>query len=124
MPGETLVRGGAEGLQEVEVNRPYRLLQILTLRCEAASELLSRELDESLPGLERAALAGHLLVCRSCRLFRRQLRQLTASIRQLDRDPAQATARSNDSALSPEARQRIARSMSLSTGTDSTESTS
>ena len=50
-----------------------RLLQILTLHCDAASELASRELDERLPRLERAALWCHLLVCHSCRRFRRQI---------------------------------------------------
>ncbi len=119
-----MVRGGADGVQEVDVNRPNRLLQILTLRCEAASELISRELDESLPALERAALAGHLLACRSCRLFRRQLRQITDSIRHRDRDPSSVPTSSGEGALSPEARQRIAHAMSLSTGTDSPESTS
>ena len=36
---------------------PHRLLQILTLRCEAASELTSRRLDEPLPLPERLACA-------------------------------------------------------------------
>ena len=45
-------------------------LRVLTLRCEEASALLSYELDDSLPRLDRVALLCHLLVCRSCRRFR------------------------------------------------------
>ena len=49
------------------------VLKILTLRCEEASLLASREIDEPLGLAERVALCGHSLVCRSCRRLRRQL---------------------------------------------------
>ena len=52
---------------------PRRLLNILTLRCAAASELASRAMDEPLGFPERLALRGHWLVCSPCRLFRDQL---------------------------------------------------
>ena len=52
------------------MSRLNSLLRVLTLHCEAASELSSRELDESLPRLDRAALLCHVLACRSCLRFR------------------------------------------------------
>ena len=56
-------------------------LRVLTLRCEAASELSSRELDDLLPCLDRAALLCHLLACRSCRRFRVQVRLIRKAVR-------------------------------------------
>ena len=75
MPGETLVCRHARRVEEDPVIHSNGLLFILTLRCEAASELASRELDEALPRVERAALWCHLLACRSCRRFRKHLRR-------------------------------------------------
>jgi predicted anti-sigma-YlaC factor YlaD len=91
------------------MSRSLGLLRILTLRCESASELTSRELDEPLGGLERAALWGHLLVCRSCRRFRGQMRVIRTALRLRDRRPRAAAA--EDEALSQEARHRIARAL-------------
>jgi hypothetical protein len=86
-----------------------RFLQILTLRCEGASELSSRELDEPLRTLERVALWGHLLACASCRRFHRQIRLIRRAARLRDRMPA-ARDREDD-VLSSEARDRIARAI-------------
>jgi hypothetical protein len=85
------------------LNGPFR---VLTLHCEEASALLSRELDDSLPRLDRAALLCHLLVCRSCRRFRAQIRL----IRKAHRRRAQllSEADSPEDRLSAEARARIA----------------
>jgi hypothetical protein len=85
------------------------LRQILTLRCEAASELASRELDEPLSRLEALALWGHLLACASCRHFRRQIRLIREAARLRDRSPAGPL--TDDDALSHEARRRIARAI-------------
>ena len=63
------------------MSRLKTLVRVLTLRCEAASELLSRELDDSLPLLDRAALVCHLLACRSCRRFRVQVRLIHKAAR-------------------------------------------
>jgi predicted anti-sigma-YlaC factor YlaD len=79
-----------------------RIGWILTLRCESASELLSRRLDEPLGLAERLAVHGHLLSCRHCRRFRRQLRFLGAALSHHAHDT------SRDDTLSPEARTRIA----------------
>jgi hypothetical protein len=91
------------------MSRTNGLLQILTLHCESASELSSRELDEPLGGLERAALWGHLLVCRSCRRFRGQIRLIRTALRLRDRLPSGAEP--EVAVLSEEARHRIARAI-------------
>ena len=88
---------------------PERLLQILTLKCEGASSLTSRELDEPLGLPELIAVRGHLLVCRSCRRFRRQLLFLRLALQRqnarLEQDGFE------QDALSPEARARIERAL-------------
>jgi predicted anti-sigma-YlaC factor YlaD len=86
---------------------PERLLQILTLKCEGASSLTSRELDEPLSVPELLAVRGHLLVCRSCRRFRRQLLFLRLAVQRQNARLEQAGAEQD--ALSPEARVRIER---------------
>ena len=88
------------------MSRLNGLVQILTLRCEAASELLSRELDEPLPRLDRAALVCHLLACTSCRRFRKQIRVIREAVRRRERILVDDDA--NEGLLSSEARNRIA----------------
>jgi hypothetical protein len=88
---------------------PERLLQILTLKCEAASSLTSQEIDEPLGLPELLAVRGHLLVCRSCRRFRRQLQFLRLALHRqnarLEQDEFE------QDILSPEARARIERAL-------------
>jgi hypothetical protein len=91
------------------MSRLNGFLSILTLRCEAASELSSRAMDESLPRLDRAALFCHLLACRSCRRFRKQIRTIREAVRHRERMLVETEA--NDGLLSTEARQRIARAI-------------
>lgn len=52
------------------------LARILTIRCEPVSDLISHQLDERLGVTDRLALEGHLIVCKSCRQLREQLRWL------------------------------------------------
>jgi hypothetical protein len=85
------------------------LLQILTLRCEDASALSSRELDEALPRLERLALRCHLMLCRSCRRYRRQIGLIRQVVRR--RDQLLVEGAPNEHILSDEARNRIARAI-------------
>ena len=91
------------------MSRSNGLRQVLTLRCEAASELASREMEEPLSRLERLALWGHLLACASCRHFRRQIGLLRTASRLRDRSPAGPLP--DDDALSHEARVHIARAI-------------
>jgi hypothetical protein len=88
------------------MNWPSRLRKILTLRCEEASVLSSRELDEPLDLTDRLALWGHLLVCRSCQRFRRQLHLLRQALRR--REASRLDAEVLAEGLSVDARRRIA----------------
>ena len=87
------------------MSRLTRLLQVLTLRCEGASELASRELDEDLPRVDRVSLLCHVLVCNSCRRFRKQIRVIRESVSRRDAFAAISTAK--EVYLSSEARHRI-----------------
>ena len=93
------------------MNWPKDLIQILTIRCEEASFLTSRELDEPATLAEKLALRGHILVCRSCRRFRRQLLFLQAALHRRSADPEGAAA--GQDVLSPEARDRIEKAILL-----------
>jgi hypothetical protein len=86
-----------------------QLLKILTLRCEEASVLTSRELDEPLGLAERLAVRSHTLVCGSCRRFRRQVQFLRAAL--IRRDAAALEDGPGPDTLSPEARVRIKRAL-------------
>jgi predicted anti-sigma-YlaC factor YlaD len=81
------------------------LIQILTLHCDGASELASRELDEPLHLVERLALYGHLISCRACREFRYQIRKLHELSSAMDRTPSESAP--GEETLSPEAHARI-----------------
>ncbi len=84
------------------------LLQVLTLRCERASELSSQEMDGPLSTLERLALCGHLLLCVSCRRFRGQTQLIRAAVRRRQRSLDDEQGGIGDGSLSAEARRRIA----------------
>ena len=88
------------------MSRLNSLLRVLTIRCEAASELSSRELDDSLPRPDRAALLCHVLACRSCLRFRAQVRLIRKAVRR--RAQLLAETDSTNGRLSAEARYRIA----------------
>jgi len=86
-----------------------QLVRILMLRCEGASELASRELDEPLGPGERLAMWGHLLACGSCRRFRRQVRFLRRALR--DRHARPGETEDGRESLSPVAKARIERAL-------------
>ena len=91
------------------MSRREGLLWALTLRCKTASELLSRELDEPLNGMEWLGVRGHLISCRSCRRFRRQIQWIRMAIR--IRNESHTNSEAEDAALTEEARRRIARAI-------------
>ncbi len=49
------------------------IYKILTLRCDESARLLSAEKEIKLRRAERIALRMHLLGCRACRRYKRQL---------------------------------------------------
>ncbi|SFL10099.1 hypothetical protein SAMN05216302_103137 [Nitrosomonas aestuarii] len=73
------------------------------LNCKQASLLASRAIDEKLPFWERGMLKIHLLLCRSCANFTRQLAFLKKVSRRSRID--------SDFQLTDEARQRIANAL-------------
>ncbi|MHC4431703.1 MAG: anti-sigma factor family protein [Planctomycetota bacterium] len=56
---------------------------ILTMRCDQASWLISNSQERELNGAERCALSFHLLICRVCRKYRRQLAFMRNVLRRL-----------------------------------------
>lgn len=66
--------------------------------CKEVSELVSQSLDRRLSPRERLGVHLHLLVCRLCRRYRRQILFLSHATRRL---------RARGPQLSPEARRRI-----------------
>ncbi|MBN1909091.1 MAG: zf-HC2 domain-containing protein [Pirellulales bacterium] len=79
---------------------------ILTLHCDESSHLLSDAQDRELTRVERAALSFHLMLCRNCCRFRRQLEFMRKALRRLagHDEPGEM---STTATLSPEARDRI-----------------
>jgi len=75
------------------------------LSCQQASELLSQGLDRRLTVTERMGVRIHLLMCRLCTQYEKQLRFVCQASRRFSNEMEQAdqeTAR-----LPPEARERI-----------------
>lgn len=54
-------------------SRISKIRHIMSLRCDEASQLISACQERSLDTSERWALSFHLLICRACRRYRRQL---------------------------------------------------
>ena len=59
------------------------IYKILTLRCDESARLLSAETDIKLHTGERIALRMHLLGCKACRRYKRQLSFIRVFIRNL-----------------------------------------
>jgi len=70
------------------------------LNCKQASQLASRSMDEKLPLWKNMVLKMHLILCRSCTNFARQLHFL--------RKASNRSKPNLDFQLADEARQRIA----------------
>ena len=84
---------------------------VLTLVCDESSHLLSDSLDRPLTWVERLALRLHLLICRNCRRFRRQIDFIHAAMHYAaggHADQSPPVPPSSIVSLSPEARRRIA----------------
>lgn len=50
------------------------IIRILTLTCDQSAELMSLSQEKPLKGSERWALSFHLMICRFCRKYKRQLK--------------------------------------------------
>jgi hypothetical protein len=82
-------------------------LEALWPSCRDVSRTQCEELDHSLPPLRRAGLCLHLLICKWCRRYGRQIRFLSQAAHHHPDEMAQAVPEK----LSDEARERIKRSL-------------
>lgn len=78
------------------------------LSCQEVSRLVSESLDRKLPWHQRLAVRVHLLMCRFCSRFRKQMLFLRDAVRHHRTTIEEADAAPGP-ALSPEARERIKR---------------
>jgi hypothetical protein len=65
------------------MNRVAHIWRLLNLPCEQMTRLASESLDRELGTLERVALRSHVLYCKACRRFLRQIMFLRRTLRQL-----------------------------------------
>lgn len=80
------------------------------MSCKMASHLISDAMDRRLSRWERLSLGWHLLVCRLCKRYQRQLMLIRIVLKSQARVPDAAT-EANPS-LSPDARERIRQAIS------------
>lgn len=80
-------------------NTIANIWRIMSLRCDEASQLISALQEHELPRTERWALSFHLLICRACRNYRRQLALLRSLLRIISQLSFHETAK--PSAVSP-----------------------
>ena len=85
-----------------------RGLGALSPSCKAATRLQSEALDHKLPLRQRFGLRVHLMLCKWCRRYGRQIRLLRRMAHEHSEEVTEATPRT----LSPEARERLKRSIS------------
>jgi predicted anti-sigma-YlaC factor YlaD len=74
--------------------------------CREVTQLISDGLDRQLPLAQRVAVRLHVMMCRSCAAYRRQLQALhraLAKARQRGEPPVEAT----DQSLGEEGRRRL-----------------
>ncbi|NNF42738.1 MAG: zf-HC2 domain-containing protein [Phycisphaerales bacterium] len=77
------------------------------MSCRRATQLISESMDRPLTRRERVALRVHIVICGSCRRYRRQLARLRTALERLAATSEMATAEGAPAVLSPEARTRI-----------------
>lgn len=77
------------------------------LSCKQASQLVSQSLDRPISVRERLALSFHLLICKFCRRFNRQLTMISTAVHRLTRH----TEQDESLQMPPEVKRRIAESL-------------
>ena len=79
---------------------------VMMLSCRDVTQLISRSMDTSLPVGERIGVRIHLLICRFCARYEKQLLLIRETVRSLVAAEGTSGEPSTD-ALSEEARERI-----------------
>jgi hypothetical protein len=85
------------------------------LSCKDVTRLISRSMDASLPIGKQIAVRFHLLICRFCARYRRQLLLIREAARRLADAPDRKEGSSGEN-LSEEARDRIKKSLRSRSG--------
>lgn len=80
------------------------------LSCRDVTELISRSMDTSLPIGKRIGVRIHLLMCKFCARYERQLHLILETLRHLLAEEDQRE-RTGGESLSTEARERIRKSL-------------
>jgi len=83
----------------------------MMLSCKDVTRLISDSMDRSLPLGKRIGVRLHLMICRFCVRYERQLQLIRDTVRRIA-DPPDPPAALPLDALSSEARERILRSIS------------
>ncbi len=73
------------------MRRILHIARLLTLPCSEVARLASLSLDRPLSRGERLALWSHLVYCKACRRYRRQILRLRETLRML-REPIESPA--------------------------------
>jgi hypothetical protein len=76
------------------------------LSCKENSVKISESLDQTLPPAERFMMKAHLLICKSCQHFSKQMQLLHSAIQHSD-EITEHPDKQNPLKLSKETRQRI-----------------
>ena len=84
----------------------HNIRMVLSLSCQESSRLLSDRLDRTLSKPERVALRLHLVLCRHCRRFGRNLRLFRNLLGHMSRK--NLSGNGLGAPLEPEAKTRIA----------------
>jgi len=80
------------------------------LSCKDVTRLISDSMDRSLPLGKRIGVRLHLMICRFCARYERQLLLIRETLRRIA-DPPEPPAALSPDALSPEVRERILRAL-------------
>ena len=83
--------------------RPGSSLKCLNATCRDAARLITEREERALSRAERVGLFVHLLICRSCRRYRKGV----VFLRRVMRRAAESGGLAGDRSLSAEARERI-----------------
>lgn len=78
----------------------------MDIHCKRATELISDSRHRKLTRYERVCLALHMMICRACRAYRRQVELIEEALRESGASVDELLASAGES-LSPDARQRI-----------------
>ncbi|MGE5190456.1 MAG: zf-HC2 domain-containing protein [Gemmatimonadota bacterium] len=80
------------------------------LSCKDATRLISQSMDVTLPVGQRIGLRLHLLICKFCLRYRRQLLVIREALRDFDAAAVRPGGRAGET-LSEDARERIRKSL-------------